>query len=89
MYVPDRPSNVPSAELCEGIRDAILSSYDPRVRAAIIDELVHQMCATVAALHGGTPNEESGSTEEIGLEAADHLGRMMVLGGRTDRALLG
>jgi hypothetical protein len=87
--VPTIASSVESpvvpAELLDALVEAVVLSPDPRARSAVIRSLVHEMCAAVRWLHGGTTFDDAADVElasisQLSTAAQDHHWRMSFLG---------
>lgn len=80
------PAGIVHGELLDAIIEAVVRAGDPAARAAVVNELVHEMCATLEWLHdsdpelGGSPAEELLSIARLSRAARDHQ-QQMVEGG--------
>jgi hypothetical protein len=73
IHTPEWRIAIPSPELRQGVRLAVMSATDPLQRAEIIELLVREMTAEVL-LSGG--ENESLSATEISNSAAGHVAQM-------------
>ncbi|HWI00275.1 MAG TPA: hypothetical protein VNT27_08080 [Propionibacteriaceae bacterium] len=84
-FVNSASAEVFAAELLDAVVEAVVTSPDPRARAAVIASMVHEMCAAARWLHEtDTPLEDATAQElvSIGLvaqAAQDHYLRMSSL----------
>lgn len=82
---PPAADHVLSAELLDGLTEAIVKPGDPRVRAQVISEMVHEVDEAVRWRHQLHPgSEEEQSLVALVEAAADHQERMAELGETVD-----